>query len=115
MIADFASLVAQKKVWVLDRSDIDGFIVMYPKNDALQVDNVAVDPLLHGQGLGGALLAFAEDEAKRLGITELTLYTNAQMTENLSLYPSLGFREVGRRKEDGLDRVYFSKTLLQQA
>jgi len=115
MVADFGALVAQSKVWVLESSSIDGFIVMYPKDDALQVDNVAVDPLLHGHGFGGDLLAFAETEAKRRGFTEITLYTNARMTENLSFYPSLGYREISRRNEDGFDRVYFSKSLLQQA
>jgi len=88
---------------------------MFLEDDALQVDNVAVDPLLHGNGLGGDLLDFAESEAKRHGLGKITLFTNARMTENLSLYPALGYREIGRRNEEGFDRVYFQKTLLQQA
>ncbi len=114
MLADFSALVSQKKVWVLENRTIDGFIVMFEKNGALQVENVAVDPIKHGNGYGGQLLNHAELEAKRKGISEITLYTNVRMTENLSFYPALGFRETGRRKEDGFDRVYFSKALLQQ-
>ncbi len=33
------------------------------------------------------------------------------MHENLRFYPRLGYREVGRRLEDGFRRVYFSKQL----
>lgn len=33
------------------------------------------------------------------------------MTENLRLYPSLGFVETGRRVEDGYRRVYFRKLI----
>ena len=33
------------------------------------------------------------------------------MTENLALYPALGYVETGRRVEDGFSRVYFSKRL----
>jgi hypothetical protein len=33
------------------------------------------------------------------------------MTENLGLYPRLGYQQFDRRVEDGFDRVYFEKTL----
>lgn len=115
MLADFAGLVEAGHVWVLDRPPIEGFLVMMTRGVALQLDNVAVDPIQHGYGFGSQLLEFAEDEAKRRGLTEITLFTNVHMTENLSFYPSLGYREIGRRNEDGFDRVYFSKSLLQQA
>jgi len=115
MVADFAALIAEGKVWVVGDTAVDGFIVMFEQNDALQVDNVAVDPSQHGNGFGGQLLDFAEAEARKRQISKITLYTNVLMSENLSFYPSLGYREIGRRKEDGFDRVYFSKSLFQRA
>jgi hypothetical protein len=33
------------------------------------------------------------------------------MTENLLLYPSLGYHLIDRRREDGFDRVFFRKSL----
>jgi len=111
MTADFTSMVAKGQVWVLDKSPVEGFIVMYPSGTAMQIENVAVDPIQHGYGFGAQLLQFAEDEAIRSGLEKITLYTNIHMTENLSFYPSLGFRETGRRREDGFDRVYFAKSL----
>jgi len=111
MVADFAQLVASHKVWVLEEREIYGFIVMFPKDTALQIENVAVDPIVHGNGYGGKLLAFAESEAKAANLDRITLYTNVHMTENLSFYPSHGYRESGRRAEEGFDRVYFSKEI----
>jgi ribosomal protein S18 acetylase RimI-like enzyme len=84
-------------------------IVLRPDEDALFVENIAVDPLVQGKGHGRALLAFAEAEARRLGLSALRLYTNAAMTENLAYYPRLGFRETDRREEDGYRRVFFEK------
>lgn len=33
------------------------------------------------------------------------------MTDNLSIYPRLGYVEVERRLEDGFNRVFFEKRL----
>lgn len=111
MLADFEELIAQSKVWVLDGDPAPGYIVLAIRDGILFVDNVAVDPLSHGLGYGRELLQFAEDEAEARGILTIRLFTNIQMTENRSLYPSMGYREIGRRNEDGFDRVYFEKPL----
>jgi len=84
-------------------------IVLRPEEDAIFVENIAVDPAAQRKGHGRALLAFAEDEARRLGLSAIRLYTNAAMTENLAYYPRLGFRETDRREEDGYNRVFFEK------
>ena len=31
------------------------------------------------------------------------------MTENLKLYPRLGYREVDRKTDEGFERVFFAK------
>ena len=112
MLADFADLIAKQRVWVIDADPVPGYIVMTPREDCLFVDNVAVDPLNHGRGYGRRLLDFAEREAAALGLPAIRLFTNIHMTENRSLYPSLGYREFARRHEDGFDRVYFEKPLV---
>lgn len=86
-----------------------GLIVTVVGANHLLIDNVAVDPAHHGHGFGRALLEHAEQIAARAGLSELRLYTNAAMVENLTLYPRLGYREVGRRRDDGFDRVFFTK------
>ncbi|WP_340107737.1 GNAT family N-acetyltransferase [Pikeienuella sp. HZG-20] len=116
MLADFAALIAADEVWALaEFAEILGFIVMRRSADSLHIENVAVHPERHGEGHGRALLDFAETEARRRGLRRLDLYTNAAMTENLSLYANLGWWETGRRREAGFDRVYFTKSVSPQA
>ena len=110
MLADYGALISAGEVHVLEGGGAPvALIVIYPKEDALFIENIAVDPSTQRKGHGRALLAFAESEARRLGLKALRLYTNAAMTENLAYYPRLGFRETARREKDGYSRVFFEK------
>jgi ribosomal protein S18 acetylase RimI-like enzyme len=110
--ADHAALVAAGRVWVAEvAGEIAGVIVLIPRADHLLVENVAVAPAMQGRGIGRALMTQAEERAAAAGLAELRLYTNQLMTENLALYPALGYVETGRRVEDGFARVYFSKRI----
>jgi len=112
MTVDHAMLIAAGEVHVLEEGgERLGLIVMRAEPDHLYVDILAVQPAGQGRGLGRRLMAFAEDEARRLSLPALRLFTNAKMTENLRLYPRLGFRQTGARDEDGFERVYFEKRL----
>ena len=73
---------------------------------------IAVHPDRQGQSVGRRLIAFAEAEARRLGHTELRLYTHATMTENIALYRRLGFTETGRGAQAGYDRVFMTKRII---
>ncbi len=113
MIADFEQQIADGLVHVLaDGGDVFGFIVFYPQNDHLHLENVAVRPECQGLGYGVQLIKFAEQTAAERDLAAVELYTNAKMTENLMLYPHLGYAEIARRYEDGFDRVYFRKELV---
>lgn len=112
MVADFAAQIEAGQVHVIaPGGQVAGFIVLYPRGDHLHVENVAVVPDRQGQGLGRTLLAFAEAEARRQGVAAIELYTNAKMTENLALYPRLGYVETGRREEAGFSRVFYRKEI----
>ena len=112
MVADFEAQISAGQVHVVESgSEVAGFIVLYPRGNHLHIENVAVLPATQGQGLGRRLLAFAEDEAKRQGLTRIELYTNVRMTENLALYPRLGYVEIDRREEEGFSRVFYRKHL----
>ena len=110
MLADYAALIDAGELQVLEEAGSPvALIVLRRDEDAIFVENIAVDPQIQRKGHGRTLLAFAEDEARRLGLTAIRLYTNAAMTENLAYYPRLGFRETNRREEDGYRRVFFEK------
>ena len=112
MVADFAAQIAAGRVDIAERGGmVLGFIVAYRRADHLHVENVAVLPQWQGRGWGRRMLAHVEERARSAGIGALELYTNEKMTENLGFYPRLGFREVGRREEDGFARVFFRKEL----
>ena len=113
MLDDYRLLIADGAVRVIEDTDgsIAALIVLLPRSDHLLLDNVAVRPDRQGRGLGRRLIAFAEAEARRLGFAELRLYTHTMMTENIALYTRLGFRETGRGRQAGYDRVFMTKPL----
>jgi len=112
MVADFAAAIESETLYVIEAgAQICGFVVFYACQDYLHLENVAVDPCFQGLGLGMQLIDFVEQQARDGGYVSIELYTNAKMTENLGLYPRLGYEQFDRRVEDGFDRVYFSKTL----
>lgn len=112
MGADYEALVAAERVWVAEtRAGPVGALVLREQEDAMLLENVAVAPSHQGRGIGRALIGFAEDRACEAGLAEITLYTNEQMTENLRLYPALGYTEIDRRRETGFARVFFRKRL----
>ena len=113
MLDDYGALIADGVVSVLEDSDgtIAAIIVLLPKSDHLLLDNIAVRPDRQGQGLGRLLIAFAEDDARRLGYAELRLYTHEAMTENIILYGRLGFVETGRGQQASYNRVFMTKRL----
>ncbi len=110
--ADYPALVEAGDAWVcVSGGRVVGVLVIRPARDALELENVAIDPACQGRGYGRALISFAERRARELGLPGVTLYTNEAMVENLRLYPRLGFVETGRRVEDGYRRVFFRKSL----
>lgn len=85
--------------------------MLYSRDDHLHIENVAVFPSLQGMGLGRDLLAFAEDEARRVEKSVIERYTNQRTMENLSFYPRLGYVELARGEEAGFARVFCRKEL----
>lgn len=113
MIANFAKLISEKKVYINKdgEQNLNGFIVFYTSNGVMHLENIAVMPSAHGKGIGRKLMEFCEIKARTLGHHEIELYTNEKMSANLAIYPKLGYVEIGRRFEDGFHRVYFRKVL----
>jgi ribosomal protein S18 acetylase RimI-like enzyme len=112
MVADFAAEVAAGRVVVIATAGtVDGYMIAWPETDAYFIDNIAIDPARQGEGLGRQLMDHAVGEAKRRRLPAIRLYTNAAMTENLSMYTHIGFVETHRAVEKGFDRVYLRWTL----
>src|SRR5215469_5579832 len=65
MSRDYGPSIEAGTTWVTG-SPITAVLTLYPREDHLYVENVAVDPSAQGRGLGRALMEFAEQEAARL-------------------------------------------------
>src|SRR5690349_15171704 len=119
MTADYATAVRSGQAWVAVAvaeaagadGGVQGFIVLIRHPGFLLLENVAVRPAVQGRGLGARLLAFAEEQARALGLAEIRLYTNEAMAANLAYYPRRGYTETHRAEEDGFRRVFFRKQL----
>jgi ribosomal protein S18 acetylase RimI-like enzyme len=110
MLRDYRPSVEAGTTWV-SGSPITAVLTLYPGDDHLLLENIAVHPSAQGRGLGRALMSFAEQEAARRGLTRMTLVTHEVMTENQATYARLGYAEVERRAEDGYRRIYMEKHL----
>jgi GNAT superfamily N-acetyltransferase len=112
---DYARRVAAGQVWVLERTDlVTAILVLEATSERFLLDNIAVAPEYHGTGIGRTLLMFAEQEAMRQNRSEIHLYTNALMAENIALYQRIGYVVTTRVHEKGFDRVYMKKSLLSR-
>ena len=112
MQADFNSHIAAAQVIVmLNIKQLVGYAVYTSKDDDIQLENIAIDPVFQSQGLGRRLIESIHALAREKGYKAVALYTNEKMTENLDWYNKLGYTETDRRHEDGFDRVYFRKQI----
>jgi GNAT superfamily N-acetyltransferase len=112
MNADFARQIDQGLLYVASRGlQFGGYVAFFPEGDHLHLDAVAVLPEHSGKGLGRALIGYVEHVARRDGFKAVELYTNEAMTENLLMYPKLGYRETHRMPQAGYNRVFYRKTV----
>ena len=112
MDADYGKLLLTRHGWIAEDADQAAAVLLADlRDDHVLIENVAVLPSAQGSGLGVRLLATAEDFAVASGLTEVRLYTNEVMTENLAFYASRGYRETGRSEESAFRRVFFTKTV----
>lgn len=108
MDVDYSSEINDYPSWVVEsEGKILGGLIMAFENDQASIANIAVDPECQGQGIGGALMKFAETKAKENNFSDLHLTTHVSLPENVALYRHLGWEETSR---DGT-KVYMKKEI----
>lgn len=88
-----------------------GLVEMIPRVDDLLIENVCVDPVEQGGGIGRRLVAHAEEETRRRGRRVIRLYTNKLFAANLSFYEAQGYAIEREEAFKGGTLVHFRKSL----
>jgi ribosomal protein S18 acetylase RimI-like enzyme len=112
MIADYDTAVRDHLV---DLAYLDGkavgLIELIPAADHLLLENIAVDPAAHGQGIGRRLMQRVEEHAVAMDLAVVRLYTNKAFATNLDFYRRLGYAiEREEPFKEGFT-VYFVKAV----
>jgi predicted GNAT family N-acyltransferase len=77
--------------------------------DTAKLGRMAVEPAARGRGIGAALLASAEREARAAGARRIALHAQAHARE---LYARAGFADCGEPFEEaGIEHVLMEKSL----
>ncbi len=99
----------------LDGEQIVGAVRTKPLENALYIEQIAVDPSRQGTGVGSWLLARIAEVARSRGLGSLSLETAEMAEANIRLYSRHGFEIVRRGPPaHGLDahmRVFMVKPL----
>jgi GNAT superfamily N-acetyltransferase len=81
-----------------------GCAFVRPKQDALYIGKLAVQPGLQRSGIGNALVAAAREEARALGLKALELQTRIELTENHAAFARMGFVKIAETVHRGYQR-----------
>lgn len=75
------------------------------------ISRFGVDPNIHGKGIGKALLAYTENEVKKMGATLMALHTASKMAPQVGFYYKMGFYIHSTTHSRGYTRALFCKEL----
>jgi predicted N-acetyltransferase YhbS len=83
-----------------------GSVFCARKGDALYLTRLACAPDWRRRGVGRALMAAAESEARAGGAARLTLRVRVTLPDNLAYFARAGFAVTGEGQEDGRTPFY---------
>ncbi len=93
MTADYAAALLKHRFDLFcDGHKIRALIETQARGESLWIENIAIEPTLHGQGIGRALLDYSRVLASKQGCKQITLCTNAKMGRNINIYKQYGFQ-----------------------
>jgi GNAT superfamily N-acetyltransferase len=93
LLADYADIMRDMEVWLARKQgNLAGALILEPREGDLLIWSIASDPTAQGGGLGRALLAAAEERARRLGRGVVRLYTGTVLTHLVAWYGRHGYQ-----------------------
>ena len=105
--------------YVYDDGIIKGFLATGPcedddELDSFEVGSLYIDPFMHRQGIGTAMMAFCENAATQRGYSKICLWTLEKNAAARSFYEKQGYAPDGARKflnDIGTHQVRYSKEI----
>lgn len=95
---DYAAYLTHGAIYVTtsdeDETTLTGFILLAPFENAGHIYEVSVHPKFQRQGIGGRLLAQANDWAQASGFNRITLTTFTNVPWNAPYYETKGFKLI---------------------
>lgn len=83
------------------KGEIAGTIALLKVNETIfELSKMAVDEKFQGKNIGNKLIAHCLEEAKRLNLKKIILYSNTTLGPAIHLYEKFGFREIVGFKSD---------------
>ena len=110
--AEFQTLLADKANFLITRGA--GFLLGRTVLDEAELMTIAVDPTARRAGLGAALVATFEAEAKARGAVTAYLEVSSDNVAGQALYAGAGWQNAGRRRNyygDGVDALVLRKLI----
>lgn len=83
-------------------------------DDQAEIKRMFVSPSFRGRGLGHAIVAALESEARRLGVSRVVLETGTRLPVAIALYQSAGYTPIplfGEYRSSPDTSLCFGKTL----
>jgi len=77
-----------------------GFVDVEVKRDEAKIAGIAVDEAERGRGIGSALMSFALEFLKKLGISRVTLLARASNEPAVKMYRKFGFLQGKHIRDD---------------
>jgi len=93
-------------------NDFIGSIFCAPQGDALYLTRLAVVPAWRKRGVARAMLAAAENEARRIGAKRLTLRVRVTLPGNRAYFERSGFAVNGQGQDPGRTPYFTMERLL---
>ncbi len=103
--------MSEGPVWIaLQNGAVVGTVSAVAKGAALYIRGMAVDPIVRGGGIGGALLKCAEEFAIQGGFKSLLLSTTPFLSRAIRLYERYGFCRNNQGPHDLFGTPLFTMT-----
>ncbi len=86
--------------WVMEQEEqLIGYGILSAGGGEAHILNIAIDPPFQGQGLGRSFMQFLLETARHHGADTVFLEVRPSNRSALRLYESLGFNQVGLRRD----------------